>query len=101
LLFISGQIPLDMEGGKLVEGPVEVQTRRCMENLKAVLAAAGASLKDLVKVTIFLVDMKDFDAVNRVYGEFFDLEPPARSCVQVSALPRGARIEIEAVAYRP
>ncbi len=100
-LFVSGQIPLDPQTGELVTGPIEVQTRRCMENLKAVLAAAGATLKDLVKVTIFLVDMEDFAAVNRTYGEYFDLEPPARSTVQVAALPKGARIEIEAVAYIP
>lgn len=98
-LFISGQIPLDPRTGELISGPTEAQVRRCMENMKAILAAAGASLTDLVKVTIFLTDMREFDVVNRIYGEFFDLEPPARSCVQVAALPRGAKIEIEAVAY--
>lgn len=97
-LFISGQIPVDREG-KLVPGGIEDQARRAMENLKRVLEAAGAGLKDLVKVTIYLVDMGDFPAVNRVYGSYFDLEPPARACVAVKALPRGARVEIEAIAY--
>ncbi len=97
-LFISGQIPVDA-AGKLVPGGIEEQARRAMENLKLVLAAAGASLKDLVKVTIYLVDMDDFAAVNRVYGSYFDLDPPARACVAVKALPKGARVEIEAVAY--
>ena len=97
-LFISGQIPVD-GAGELVRGGIEEQTRQCMENLRAVLSAAGASFSDLVKVTIYLADMGDFVAVNRVYGEYFDLEPPARACVQVGALPKGARIEIEALAY--
>ena len=97
-LFISGQIPVDA-AGKLVPGGIEEQARRAMENLKLILAAAGASLKDLVKVTIYLVDMDDFAAVNRVYGSYFDLDPPARACVAVKELPKGARVEIEAVAY--
>ncbi len=97
-LFISGQIPVDT-AGNLVPGGIEEQTRRAMENMKLVLAAAGASLKDLVKVTIYLVDMDDFTAVNRVYGSYFDLEPPARACVAVKELPKGARVEIEAIAY--
>lgn len=97
-LFISGQIPLDPQGG-LLQGPIEAQTQRCLEQIKEILAAAGGSLKDLVKVTIYLVDMKDFEAVNRAYAAYFDLEPPARACVGVAALPKGARIEIEAIAY--
>ncbi len=100
-LFISGQLPIDPQTGQLVSGSIEDQTRRCMENIKLILAKAGGSLKDLVKVTIYLADMKDFEAVNRAYGEFFDLEPPARSCLGVASLPKGARIEIEAVAYIP
>jgi len=99
-LFISGQIPLDPQGG-LFSGPIEAQTQRCLEQIKEILAAAGGTLKDLVKVTIYLVDMKDFDAVNRAYAAYFDLEPPARACVGVAALPKGARIEIEALAYLP
>lgn len=98
LLFISGQIPVDHEG-KLVPGGIEEQARQAMENLKRVLAAAGATLKDLVKVTIYLADMNDFAAVNEVYGSYFDLEPPARACVAVKGLPKGARVEIEAIAY--
>ena len=97
-LFISGQIPIDSEG-ELVTGGIEEQVRQAMENLKRVLAAAGASLKDLVKVTIYLTDMGDFAAVNKVYGSYFDLDPPARACVAVKELPKGARVEIEAVAY--
>lgn len=97
-LFISGQIPMDA-AGKLVPGGIEEQARRAMENLKRVLDAAGASLKDLVKVTIYLVDMGDFAVVNKVYGSYFDLDPPARACVAVKELPKGARVEIEAVAY--
>ena len=97
-LFVSGQIPIGPDG-ELVRGGIEEQARRCLENLRAVLAAAGATFSDLVKVTIYLVDMGDFAAVNRVYAEYFDLAPPARACVGVSALPKGARVEIEAVAY--
>lgn len=99
-LFISGQIPLDPQGG-LLSGPIEVQTQRCLEQIGEILAAAGGSLKDLVKVTIYLADMKDFDAVNRAYAAYFEREPPARACVGVASLPKGARIEIEAVAYLP
>jgi len=97
-LFISGQIPVD-SGGALVAGGIEEQTRQAMENLKKVLAAAGATLADLVKITIYLADMDDFPAVNKIYGSYFDLEPPARACVAVKELPRGARVEIEAIAY--
>ncbi len=98
-LFISGQIPLDPQSGALLQGGIEAQTQRCLEQIKEILAAAGASLADLIKVTIYLADIKDFEAVNRAYAAYFDLEPPARACVAVSALPKGARIEIEAVAY--
>lgn len=95
---MSGQIPIDSEG-RLASGGIEEQARQAMENLKRVLDAAGASLKDLVKVTIYLVDMGDFAAVNKVYGSYFDLDPPARACVAVKELPKGARVEIEAIAY--
>lgn len=97
-LFVSGQIPIGPDG-ELVRGGIEEETRACLENLRAVLAAAGADFSRLVKVTIYLTDMGDFAAVNRIYSEYFDLTPPARACVQVGALPKGARIEIEAVAY--
>jgi 2-iminobutanoate/2-iminopropanoate deaminase len=99
LLFISGQIPLTLEG-KLEEGDIVVQTCQALENLKAILAAAGLTLKDVVKTTVFLADMADFQAMNRAYGEFFPDKPPARSTIQVAALPRGAAVEIEAVALR-
>jgi len=98
-LFISGQIPLDPQGQGLFQGPIEAQTQRCLEQIKEILAAAGGTLKDLVKVTIYLVDMNDFEAVNRAYAAYFDGEPPARACLGVAALPKGARIEIEAIAY--
>ncbi len=98
LLFISGQIPVDASG-KLVPGGIEEQARQAMENLVRVLTAAGATLGDLVKVTIYLVDIDDFAVVNRVYGSYFGQKPPARACVAVKALPKGARVEIEAIAY--
>jgi len=100
-LFTSGQIGLDPLTGKLVEGGVEAQARQVTANLAAVLAAGGLTFADVVKTTIFLVDMGDFAAVNAVYGESFEgSTPPARSTVAVAALPRDARVEIEAVALR-
>jgi 2-iminobutanoate/2-iminopropanoate deaminase len=98
LVFLSGQIPLDPASGELVAGTIEEQTERVMENLKAVLAACQLTLADIVKTTIFLTDMADFAKVNAVYGRYFDQRPPARSTVQVAALPKGAQVEIEAVA---
>jgi 2-iminobutanoate/2-iminopropanoate deaminase len=100
-LFTSGQIGLDPLTGQLVEGGLEAQARQIMANLAAVLAAGGLTFTDVVKTTIYLVDMDDFGAVNAVYGESFDGGPtPARSTVAVAALPRGARVEIEAIALR-
>lgn len=98
LVFTAGQIGLDPATGRLVEGDIESQTRQVLRNLKAILEAAGASLGDVVKTTVFLVDMADFKAMNAVYAEFFGQQPPSRSTVQVSGLPLGARVEIEAVA---
>lgn len=98
LLFVSGQLPA-LPSGELLQGPIEDQTRLCLENIARILAAAGGTLQDLVKVTIFLTDMADFPAVNAAYGKFFPHDPPARSCVEVRRLPKDARIEIEAVAY--
>lgn len=100
MLFCSGQIAIDHTTGKLVEGDVGVQTRRALLNLAAVLSAGGAGLHDVVKTTVFLVDMNDFPAMNEVYGEVFGESPPARSTVAVAALPAGARVEIDAVALR-
>jgi 2-iminobutanoate/2-iminopropanoate deaminase len=97
-LFCSGQIPLDPQSGAIVGADVAAQTRQVMHNLGAVLEAAGARFDDVVKTTIFLIDMNDFAAVNAVYGESFGATPPARSTVEVSALPRGVRVEIEAIA---
>jgi 2-iminobutanoate/2-iminopropanoate deaminase len=98
LLFLSGQIPLDPETGQLVQGTVQEEARRVLENLAAVLRAGGAGFQHVVKTTVFLTDLADFAAVNEVYGACFPQDPPARSTVQVAALPRGARVEIEAVA---
>jgi 2-iminobutanoate/2-iminopropanoate deaminase len=99
LVFCSGQIPLDPETGAFVgEGDVRAQTRRVMENLCAVLEAAGTSLDRVVRTTIFLVDLGDFAVVNEIYGGYFPQDPPARATVQVAALPRGARVEIDAIA---
>ena len=98
MVFASGQIPLDPKTGQIVEGDIQVQTRQAMNNLKAVLMAAGTSLNKVVKTTVFITDMGKFAAMNEVYSEFFKAEPPARSCVQVGALPRGAEVEVEAIA---
>jgi 2-iminobutanoate/2-iminopropanoate deaminase len=99
LVFCSGQIALDPERGTLVgDGDIRAQTKRVMENLRAVLEAAGSSLGRVVKTTIFLTDLAEFAAMNEVYAEFFPAAPPARATVQVSALPRGARLEIDAIA---
>ena len=100
LVFTAGQLGLDPATGKLVEGGVEAQARQALTNLQAVLEAAGSSLKRVVKVTVFLQDINDFRAVNGVYAQFFTQEPPARSAVQVAALPLGGLIEIEAIALR-
>ena len=99
-VFTSGQIGLEPETGKMVEG-VEAETRQVLANLRAVLAAAGASFEQVVKTTIFLTDMADFQVVNTLYGAEFVTEPPSRATVQVAALPRKAHVEIEMVAYAP
>jgi 2-iminobutanoate/2-iminopropanoate deaminase len=100
LVFCAGQIPLDTATGNLVEGDVTAQTRRVIENIKAVLAAADAKLNDVVKSTVFLLDMNDFAAMNTVYAEYFTAPYPARSTIQVARLPKDARVEIEVVASR-
>ncbi len=99
-VFCSGQIPLDPESGEMVGGDdVRAQARRAMDNLRAVLEAAGSSMAKVVKATVFLTDIGDFAAVNEVYGGYFEgAVSPARAAVQVAALPRGARVEIEAIA---
>jgi 2-iminobutanoate/2-iminopropanoate deaminase len=98
LLYTAGQVALDPESGNLVEGGIEAQTRRVLDNLAAVLAAAGGTLANVVKTTVFMQDLGEFTAMNGVYAEYFTSRPPARSTVQVAALPRGARVEIECVA---
>jgi 2-iminobutanoate/2-iminopropanoate deaminase len=98
LVFTAGQIPLDPASMQLVEGDVAAQTERVMQNLSAVLEAAGASLGSVIKTTVFLSDMNDFAAMNEVYGRWFGEHAPARSTVQVARLPRDARVEIECIA---
>lgn len=101
LVFLSGQIPLDPATGQIVNGDIGVQTHRVMENLRAVLTAAGCSFADVVRTTIYLVDLAHFAKVNETYGAYFEAPFPARATVQVVTLPRGAQVEIDAVAVRP
>lgn len=97
-VFVSGQIPLDPASGQLVEGGIEVQTKRVIENLAAVLEAAGSSLADVVKTTVYLKDMGEFAAMNGVYAEYFTENAPARATVEAARLPRDVRVEIDCVA---
>lgn len=99
-VFVSGQIPLIPATGELVEGSVEVQTARVLENLKAILEAAGSSLESVVKTTVYITNMDDFAKVNGIYGQYFQKNPPARVCVEVSKLPKGALVEIDVIAAR-
>ena len=98
LIFCSGQVALDPSSGELLDGSVGEQTKRAMENLSAVLAAAGTAFSRVVKTTIYLTDMDDFAEVNEVYGGFFQGDPPARATVAVAGLPKGARVEIDCIA---
>lgn len=100
-VFTSGQIPIDPSTGNIVAGDIKVQTARVMENVKAILEASGSSMDRVIKTTVFLADMGEFAAMNEVYGGYFTSNPPARSTVQVSRLPRDVRIEIEAIALVP
>ncbi len=100
LVFTAGQIAIDPATGKLVMGGVKAQARQVLRNLSAVLDAAGSSIAHVVKTTVFLTDIRTYSEVNAIYGEFFTESPPARSAVQVVALPLGASVEIEAVAVR-
>ncbi len=98
LVFASGQIPIDPATGQFVDGGIAEQTEQVLKNLSAVLEAAGSSLSEVVKTTVFLLDMNDFVPMNEVYGRFFNDAPPARATVQAARLPKDARVEIEAVA---
>jgi 2-iminobutanoate/2-iminopropanoate deaminase len=98
LVFTSGQLALDPRTGQLVPGDARTQTKRIMENLKAVLTAAGSSMEKVVKATVFLRDLNDFGVMNEIYGEYFQENPPARSTVQVAKLPREAAVEIDLIA---
>lgn len=98
LIFTSGQLPIDPENGEMVSDDIKKAAERCILNLKAVLEAADYSLKNVIKTTVFIKNMDDFAAVNQVYGEYFTDNYPARSCVEVSRLPKDALVEIEAVA---
>ena len=101
MVFCAGQVGLDPASGKLVPGGIAAETARVLENLRAVLAAAGLSLADVVKTTVYLADLADFAAMNEAYGRQFTPPYPARATIRVAALPAGARVEIEAIAVRP
>ncbi len=98
LLFLSGQVALDPATGMMVEGDIAKQTERVLENLKAVLVAAGSSLDRAVKATVFLKDMNDFSAMNEVCGRYFPSDPPARSTIEAARLPKDARVEVDLIA---
>ncbi|MBV9946081.1 MAG: RidA family protein [Myxococcales bacterium] len=98
LLFLSGQIPLDPASGEMVPGDIVAQTERVMQNLGAVLGAAGCGFEDVLRTTIYVVDLAQYARVNEIYGRYFRAPYPARSTLQVAALPRGAQVEVEAVA---
>jgi 2-iminobutanoate/2-iminopropanoate deaminase len=101
LVFLSGQIPLDPASGQIVgAGDIQAQTERVLQNLQGVLQAAGLTMAHIVRTTVFMIDLAEFPRMNEVYSGYFPQDPPARSTVQVSALPRGARVEIDAVARR-
>ncbi|PMQ02494.1 MAG: reactive intermediate/imine deaminase [Dictyoglomus sp. NZ13-RE01] len=97
-VFISGQIPIDPKTGNLVEGDIKEQTKRVIENIKAIIESIGGSLENIVKTTVFLKSLEEFSQMNEVYAEYFKDKPPARSTVEVSRLPKDVRIEIEATA---
>lgn len=98
MLFISGQIPIDPKTGNLIEGDIKAETTQVMENLKAILTEAGLDFSNILKTTIFLMDMGQFPQVNEVYGKYFTTDAPARETVQVSGLPKGVKVEISMVA---
>ena len=97
-VFVSGQLPIDPESGRVITGDIQAQTRQVLKNLEAILQAAGASLDRVVKTTVYIANMDEFSKVNEAYAPFFPAEPPARACVEVARLPKDVGIEIEAVA---
>ena len=101
LIFTSGQIPADPASGEIVPGGVDTQTRQALKNLEAVLYAAGTKLDNILKTTLFIKNMDDFAAINKIYASFFCADPPARSCIEAARLPKDVLIEIEAVAFIP
>ena len=98
LLFVSGQIPLDPKSGEMIDGGIKPQTERVLKNLKAIIEKAGGRMEDVVKTTVYLTDLSLFTEMNDVYAQFFSQTPPARATVQVAALPKGALVEIDAIA---
>ena len=98
LLFTSGQIPIEPSTGQVIQGDIQIQTRQVLENLKAVLEAGGSSLEKVLKATVFIKDMNDFVKVNEIFAEYFQENPPARSCIEAARLPKDVEVEIEAVA---
>jgi reactive intermediate/imine deaminase len=100
LVFTAGQIPLTPEGDLLDGADIDIQTEQALENVEAVLEAAGASIADVLKMTVYLADIDDFEEMNDIYETFFDADPPARSAIGVDALPKGVGVEIEAIAVR-
>jgi 2-iminobutanoate/2-iminopropanoate deaminase len=99
MLYCAGQVPVSPESGQLIEGDIRAQTERVLENVKLILQDQGLSMANVVKTTVFMANLGEFAAMNEVYGRYFTKDPPARTTVQVSALPRGAGIEIEAIAH--
>lgn len=99
LLFISGQTPLNPETRQIVEGDVQAQARQCLENIKAILEAAGTNLDNVLKTTVFIKDMNSFGKINEIYAQYFTKNQPARSCVEVARLPMDVLVEIEVIAY--
>lgn len=100
LIYFSGQIPIDSTTGKIIDGDIKAQTEQCLKNLSTVLTAAGVTSDEIVKTTVYLIDMKDYAAVNEVYGAYFKAPYPARTAIAVAALPLGSKIEIEVIAKR-
>lgn len=98
LIFVSGQIAINPDSNEFVNGNIASQTKQVIENIKAILESAGSSLEKILKVTIYITDMKDFDSINIVYSEYFNSSLPARACIEVSNLPRGAKVEMDAIA---